>query len=478
MANTTIQIKRSGVTSQPASLAAAEPAYSYLSDKLFIGNATGSGVIAIGGKYFIDQLNVAFAVANAAYGVANSSTVANAAYDVANAAFGKANAANVLAYNTGIGANAYATLVGTSGNAYATLVGTSGNAYADVVGAASNAWANTVGTSGNAYASVVGTNANNYSNATFVKLVAGSQTITGDFSITGNLFIGGNTTSVSANNLVVNDPLIYLANGNPSDIVDIGFVGSYVNGTSAHVHTGLFRDHSSKQYYLFQGFDADPELNNDLTPYANNMVNATLIADFVTSNLTLGGANAIVWIKSAYDNANGGFGVTNAAFGHSNTTYAAVNSAFGVINASFGVANASYGQVNTLATSANAYATAVGAAGNAYTVSVGTSGNAYASAVGTSANVYAAAVGTSANAYADIVGGAANTNAANASYLSTGTVIVARGGTGLNSITANGVIYGNGTGAVGVTSAGSEGNVLQVNASGIPAFGMLDGGTF
>ena len=441
MANTTIQIKRSGVTTQPASLAAAEPAYSYLSDKLFIGDAAGTGVIAIGGKYFVDQSNTAYNVANAAFAAANaagSSEKVNLAFTTANAAFDKANSANVLAYNTGIGANA---------------------------------WANTVGTSGNAYASVVGTNANNYSNATFVKLVAGSQTITGDFSITGNLFIGGNTTSVSANNLVVNDPLIYLANGNPSDIVDIGFVGSYVNGTSAHVHTGLFRDHSSKQYYLFQGFDADPELNNDLTPYANNMVNATLIADFVTSNLTLGGANAIVWIKSAYDNANGGFGVTNAAFGLTNTTYAAVNS-------SFGVANAAYGQANTLATSANAYATAVGAAGNAYTVSVGTSGNAYATAVGTSGNAYASVVGTSANAYADIVGGAANTNAANGSYISTGVVKVPYGGTGATTFTANGVIYGDGTNALKVTSSGSEGNVLQVNSSGLPQFGMLDGGVF
>ena len=72
MSNTRIQIKRSSVTTTPVggSLAAAEPAYSYLSDKLFIGDASGTP-IAIGGRYFIDQLNVAFAVANAAYGVAN-----------------------------------------------------------------------------------------------------------------------------------------------------------------------------------------------------------------------------------------------------------------------------------------------------------------------------------------------------------------------------------------------------------------------
>jgi hypothetical protein len=133
---------------------------------------------------------------------------------------------------------------------------------------------------------------------------------------------------------------------------------------------------------------------------------------------------------------------------------------------------------NTVGASGNAYANVVGAAGNAYAVVVGSSANAYSDSLYVLSRNWANTVGASGNAYADVVGGAANTNAANASYLSTGTVIVARGGTGLNSITANGVIYGNGTGAVGVTSAGSEGNVLQVNASGIPAFGMLDGGSF
>jgi hypothetical protein len=543
MANTLIQIKRSLTTSQPTSLSVAELGYSYQSNTVFIGTPDGTGTIAIGGKRYLDLINLSFDVANAAYSAANgagSLAVINLLFNTANAGFDKANSANVLAYNTGIGANAYATavgtagnaytvsvgtagnayatLVGTSGNAYATLVGTSGNAYANVVGAASNAWANTVGTSGNAYASVVGTNANNYSNATFVKLVAGSQTITGDFSVTGNLFIGGNTTSVSANNLIVNDPLIYLANGNPSDILDIGFVGSYTNGTSAHVHTGLFREHASKQYYLFQGYDANPELVNDIVPYANNMVNATLIADFLTSNLTLGGANAIVWIKSAYDNANGGFGVTNAAFGLTNTTYAAVNSAFGVINASFGVANAAYGQVNTLATSANAYATAVGAAGNAYTVSVGTSGNAYATAVGASGNAYAVVVGNSGNAYAAVVGASSNAWAntlntaifqtfSDAANISSGTLSTSRlsgsytgitglgtittgtwhgstvnvgyGGTGIVSATLNGVLFGGGgNAAFQVTSAGIEGQVLTASATGVPQFEMISGGTF
>ena len=67
MANTIIQVKRSTITASPApgSLSPAEPAYSYLSDKLFIGNAAGDDVIAIGGKYYIDVLGSVYNNANA-----------------------------------------------------------------------------------------------------------------------------------------------------------------------------------------------------------------------------------------------------------------------------------------------------------------------------------------------------------------------------------------------------------------------------
>ena len=115
---------------------------------------------------------------------------------------------------------------------------------------------------------------------------------------------------------------------------------------------------------------------------------------------------------------------------------------------------------------------------NAWANAVGTSANSYADSVGTSANVYASGVGTSANVYADGVGTAANTNAANASYLSTGTVVVARGGTGLNTITANAVLIGSGTDPVQTVYSSTEGHVLQINSVGVPSFGVLDGGGF
>ena len=55
-----------------------------------------------------------------------------------------------------------------------------------------------------------------------------------------------------------------------------------------------------------------------------------------------------------------------------------------------------------------------------------------------------------------------------------GTLGVASGGTGDTSLTSNGVLFGNGTSPVGVTSAGAQYNVLTVNGSGIPVFGTID----
>jgi len=49
-----------------------------------------------------------------------------------------------------------------------------------------------------------------------------------------------------------------------------------------------------------------------------------------------------------------------------------------------------------------------------------------------------------------------------------GQVPVPNGGTGVASLTANGLIYGNGTSPVGVTSAGSQYQSFQAGASGVP----------
>ena len=57
-------------------------------------------------------------------------------------------------------------------------------------------------------------------------------------------------------------------------------------------------------------------------------------------------------------------------------------------------------------------------------------------------------------------------------------LVVADGGTGAGSFTGKGILYGNGTGALQVTAAGSEGQVLQAGSGGTPEFGGIDGGTY
>ena len=57
----------------------------------------------------------------------------------------------------------------------------------------------------------------------------------------------------------------------------------------------------------------------------------------------------------------------------------------------------------------------------------------------------------------------------------TGTLSVARGGTGATTLTSNGVVYGNGTGAVGVTAVGTDGQVLVGNTGGAPSWGAATG---
>jgi hypothetical protein len=59
------------------------------------------------------------------------------------------------------------------------------------------------------------------------------------------------------------------------------------------------------------------------------------------------------------------------------------------------------------------------------------------------------------------------------SALVAGTLPVAAGGTAATTFTANGVIYGNGTSALGVTAAGTTGQVLLANTSGAPTWGSV-----
>jgi hypothetical protein len=54
------------------------------------------------------------------------------------------------------------------------------------------------------------------------------------------------------------------------------------------------------------------------------------------------------------------------------------------------------------------------------------------------------------------------------------TVAVTAGGTGVESFTDNGIVYGDGTNALDVTAAGTQHQVLLAGAGGVPEFGAVD----
>jgi len=60
----------------------------------------------------------------------------------------------------------------------------------------------------------------------------------------------------------------------------------------------------------------------------------------------------------------------------------------------------------------------------------------------------------------------------------TANINVGDGGTGRGTFTTNGVLFGNATGSLKVTAAGTAGQLLTVGTDGTPSFVSLDGGTY
>jgi hypothetical protein len=127
-------------------------------------------------------------------------------------------------------------------------------------------------------------------NTANTKFNSSGGTITGPVSIdsslvvTGNLIVSGNTFSIQSQTLDVVDPLIILGKGNyTTDILDIGFIGHYNAGANAH--TGLIRDFSTKNWYLFQEYTPEVTGNNNVNISHPSFDTANLIAKQITANI-------------------------------------------------------------------------------------------------------------------------------------------------------------------------------------------------
>ena len=133
---------------------------------------------------------------------------------------------------------------------------------------------------------------NNQGNITIVGTlesltVAGATELSGNLTVQGNLFVNGNTTIINANNININDSMIYMADDNPADSLDIGFVSSFTN--PGYQHTGLVRDATDGTWKLFANVVPEPTTTVDFTnaTFSNlRMGNLTAISATISGNIS------------------------------------------------------------------------------------------------------------------------------------------------------------------------------------------------
>lgn len=130
---------------------------------------------------------------------------------------------------------------------------------------------------------------------------AAEQTISGALTITGNLIIQGTTTTVSATDLEVTDPIIYMGTGNVGNAVDLGFAAHFNDGT--YQHTGLVRDASDSKWKFFKGVTDEPSTTINFAQGSlddvavNNLTAAGVV--FTDGTQTKSGVPSITTIPTA-----------------------------------------------------------------------------------------------------------------------------------------------------------------------------------
>jgi len=429
MANTVIQLKFSTVTDKPASLNIAEPAYSYSSNILYIGSPASTGSIAIGGKFYLDQQQIIFDTANAAFASANNSTKANSAFDHANAAFNAANTADSKAVSAG----SYANSAFVHANA-AFNHANSGFNHA-------NSGFNQANTAQNSAAAAF-IRANNSINANT------GGTISGDLTITGNLVVTGEEIVQNVSTIAVEDSLFELATNNAGDGLDIGFFGQYVSGGTKY--TAVYRNHDDGKFRILVDGTEKPTAGNTINAQSFSL--ATVVTNVEANTVVINGQNIETYTTNAFNQANTAQATGTAAGNYANAAFLVANSASVSATAAFNHANAAFNTANTDVTNISITGADYGTASAVPAFRVEANGRI------SSANSTAIAIGASA--------------------ITSGTLGVTRGGTGAATFTNNGVLLGQGTSAFTTASSSTEGHVLTINNSGVPTFAHLQGGTF
>jgi hypothetical protein len=179
--------------------------------------------------------------------------------------------------------------------------------------------------------------AGSYANSAFIRAnnsidANNGGTITGDLTITKNLFVGnvfvtGQTFSINASTLVSNDTIIILGSGNYfADTQDLGIAGHYNDGTNAH--SGLIRDSVTKEWYLFKGYTPEIGTNNNIDINDASFKIDTLNANLHSTVITIQGIDVLPRTNIIFDLANGAAIAANTPSHVANSAAIYANGAF------------------------------------------------------------------------------------------------------------------------------------------------------
>jgi hypothetical protein len=543
MSNTVIQIKFSEVTSAPPALNVGELAYSFTSDKLFVGNTT-NGVLTIGGKYLTEVVDSATSSNTSSTLVKRDENGGFSATYVYASLFGNANTSSKLENGRDIGLSGDATgNVTFDGSQNVTLTttlvntGVSAATYGgatqipsfavDSKGRITSA-ANVAISTSLSVAADTGANTVDLINDTLtfvggdgittsidpsdnVKIdvdntvirTTGGQTVSGDFTITGNLSVTGNVVYHGADDLVIDDPIIVLANNNTGNVLDIGFVGRYVE-SETQKEKGLVHHAATDAWYLFDSYEGQVEATNILNIADPTIATSNLVANLLGGTIYNGTINSLA---TALEVKDGGTGATSFTAGeivvgdgtNSLKSLANTGTAGTYANASHVpvITTDAYGRVSNVVNTAIAIDTSQVTSGILPIARGGTNNTSYTTgallqfngtSIATLANSSYTQTGTLSTSntvtsltvdnYGRVTAATSEKIAIDASQITSGTLEVARGGTGASTFTTNGVLLGQGTGAISTASSSTEGHILTINSSGVPQFQMLSGGTF
>ena len=523
--NTSILIKRSLNTATPSSLKQGELAYSYNSNTIFLGSPTGDGAIKIGGQYYTDKIDNATDAATGNTLVLRDST-GNVSFNYIHANIigtisGTAEAATKLytARDFSIsGGDITASAVSFDGTGNVTLNaalnsidGLTAGSYGSsteipVVTVAANGRVTSISTSsisteftlnGDSGTTTIsgGDTLTVAGGAGITSTVDGDQvtldvdttvvrsntamslqTIDGDVTIAGNLIIQGTHTTINTTSSTVEDPILYLAANNySSDAVDIGIAANYYDGATQR-HTGFFRNAGTKEYYVFDNYTPELSGNNaiDVTDASFNKANVN--AGYIKATGVISNGvdlnNAITIVQGVNDGQNTRMSIIegvnvgqNTAIGYADTK---AQSAWDTANgAVYPVGTLSNGQV------------LIGAGSNNVTV-LANSSYTLTGTLGASKAITSFTV----DAYGRVTAVTAADIAIAASQITSGTLGVARGGTGTTSFTSGEIVVGNGTGGLqtisntSYTATGTGASNNTISSLTVDAYGRLTAATF